>query len=253
MQKIIKYTLIYIIMIITFFTSLYLASAIPQSTIERNIKLSTEILKKEGIRQKVGAKSVMIDNWSDAVMLNTAYSIDSNNILQSIIYGRRSYDPNRKLEEIKENKDENPIDDLEQTLSKTNTSYYKYARYWHGYLVFLRPLLTIFNYVGLRVIFCIIVIILAAILVYYLNKNGGKGIALIFGLVFLMFSYQYVGLSIQYVAVTVIFMAFSIYIAKHKKAKAEYFFIVGGLTSFFDLLTTPLLTLRNTIVDIISC
>ena len=33
---------------------------------------------------------------------------------------------------------------------------YEYARYWHGYLIFLRPLLLMFNITQLRVILTIL-------------------------------------------------------------------------------------------------
>ena len=57
------------------------------------------------------------------------------------------------------------------------------------------------------------------------------------------FSYHYLGLSLTYVPVWAISMVASTIIVKKEKLNCLSFFIIGALTSFFDLLTTPILTL----------
>ena len=57
---------------------------------------------------------------------------------------------------------------------------FEYARYWHGYLVLLRPLLAITNYSWIRVIILILTIAIVCILLYKLHKKLDILVAVIF-------------------------------------------------------------------------
>ena len=48
---------------------------------------------------------------------------------------------------------------------------FEYARYWHGYLVLLRPLLALFNYSAIRIILLVITLLSMAILAILLYKK----------------------------------------------------------------------------------
>ncbi len=252
-----KYVLIFIIMITGFIISLSLTSFIPQSAIKKKVMESSEFLNGKSVTEYFGIKNIILDTWSDAVMLNTAYCIDTHNVFESLLRGRRSYDPDRELINIRYKEDEvlhpehseNPISDLSETLSNTNEYSYEYARYWHGYLILLRPLLTIFNYQTIRILFTVIINVLAIIFLYCLYKKGDIFLTFLIAIGLITFSYYIVGLSMQYFAVTVIFLISSILILTGKKATGEMFFIIGGLTAFFDLFSSPLLTLRNSSIN----
>ena len=99
------------------------------------------------------------------------------------------------------------------------------------------------NFQTIRLLLVIFLDILIIIFGWNIYKYLGKGelVITIFGL--LAFSYFYVGLSITYFSATFIFLIYSIYVLKCKNLNAESFFIVGALVSFFDLLTTPILTI----------
>lgn len=122
-----------------------------------------------------------------------------------------------------------------------------HARYWHGYMIYLRPLLCFIKYSNIRYIYMLLHMFLFAFLYYHLSKNGmpevGFMIAIALGLTYwITIPYNMNNSPTFFIT----YIASSLIIGKDKK-KDDYFFlffyIVGMLTSFLDLLTTPLLTL----------
>lgn len=237
-KPILKVVLIYVILIITFIISLSISALIPTDAIRDNVEISAEKLKGQSAAFKVGTiKKVILDNFTDAVMINNAYSVDSTKPVQSVIINSLGYNPNKGYPM------KNPAIELISNLQEDDIEYYDYSRYWHGYLVYLRPLLVIFDYQTIRYLFMIILDILAGLLIYLVYKKVEKAISVILVISLLSVSYQYCGLSLTYFPVLFISIITSIYILLKREIKPTVFFIIGGLTSFLDLLTTPVLTL----------
>ena len=80
-----KYILIFVVLICMYFTSLILSSLIPSSAIKEKVIKSSEFLKQYGEKEIVNLryKEEEIFLFTDALMLNTAYSIDSENPIES--------------------------------------------------------------------------------------------------------------------------------------------------------------------------
>lgn len=233
---IVKYILIYIIMIIIFIVALCMSAIIPKNTIQKNVKESEKQLEQQNLSEEVGIlKKTILDNYTDAVMINTAYSIDTNEILKSVMLDRRSYNPEKELESADNIKEvvEQPVEELKAVLNGTNNHYFKYARYWHGYLIILRPLLALFNYKTIRIISFIIIDILIGILTYLVYKKIDKWIAVILLIAFSIFSFQYAGLSLTYFSVLAIALISSIIVIIKKEINPLYFFIIGRINKFF--------------------
>lgn len=240
MRKILKiigtYVITYMILIVIFIAGLSFVSLIPRERIRENVKKSLEQFEKENLAQEVGIiKKTILDDYTDALMMNISYSIDTSEPIQSAMADNFKY-------RIESGTVVGPVVNLRESIENDNIKYYGYSRYWHGYLIYLRPLLVIFDYNFLRAIFTIILDLLAIRLIYLLYKKQGKAIALILFISLFIVSYHYCGLSLTYFPVLCISMVTSIYIVKKEKLNYITFFIVGALTSFFDLLTTPLLT-----------
>lgn len=86
-----KYSIRYIIMIISFVMLLYLVSIILSKYMKQNVKESADIFMEEGNDKYVIVNyknriKVKIDNYTDALMVNTVYSIDSKNPIKSFLY-----------------------------------------------------------------------------------------------------------------------------------------------------------------------
>ena len=214
-MKHIKYSAIAIISLVGCYTLLMsVIYLIPNDLIKKNVDFSVQNLVIDG-DYPVGlfGASTMLDNFTDTLMLNHCISSISGNVFQ------KGLDING------------------------------YARYWHGYQVFLRPMLIVFDDVQIKYINLFLFYFLLIYLIILLNKEmGGTGVfAFLFPLI--MCQFYMIPISKQFFSAFFITLLAGIYILKfYKNVKNDlfafvFFLIVGSLTSFFDLLTVPLLTL----------
>lgn len=255
----IKYIITFIVMILLFMLCLTISSSFSSGYIKENIKESAEILKGETNSKEVPILykgiDINFDNYTDALMLNTAYSIDSTTPLYSAFVARKNYIPNETTQIIEEKPGElgfssnyterDQVGELNDTVNGKVIESFEYTRYWHGYLIIIRPLLLLFNVSTIRVIFVIMFIILAIILLYYINKKINLITAIIFLIGLIWIEYFYIGISLQGAFVFFIMMVSSILLlTRFEKIKSIpfMFFIIGMLTNFFDFLTVPILT-----------
>lgn len=242
----IKYITILVIIFIIFIATLLLSALIPSDLLENNVRKSLNTLKEEGNFPEVKyGINYKLDNYTDALMINTAYCIDNEDPLNSILLARRNYQSDRDDIKLVEVDSENTILNLELTLNNENTEYYEYSRYWHGYLIYLRPLLLITDYVGIRIILVTLINILFIITTYLIYNKINLKCALAFFISMIASSIYLIGLSIQYSSVFILFLCACIYILKNNKTIKDIkilFFITGALTSFMDLFTCPILT-----------
>jgi hypothetical protein len=234
-------------MIIFGVCSLTLASMISKSRLENNVRISFNILYEEGeFPVQKGAYRFRLDNFTDTIMVDTAYSIDHLHPVESALLMRRGYRINPYLENNPEGANAFPIRDLYNNITNNNTYYFTYARYWHGYNIFLRPLLALTHYNTIRLILCAVITVLSLFLLFvtYKKTNSYITIATLFFLI--SANVWAIGASMQYSSVFIIMLCASIYLLlfdKRIKDIGLFFFIVGMLTSFFDLLTAPIITL----------
>lgn len=142
----------------------------------------------------------------------------------------------------------------EQIVDRTHSVFHgamipNYARYWHGYSLFLRPLLVFFDLSYIRQLLVISFMLLMAVLVYLIIKHINFTIGILFTLAIALVNPPIIMISLQYSNMFLLTLAASIVmmimIAK-KRPFTEilvFFATLGSLTSFFDLLTTPSITL----------
>lgn len=252
-KSILKYPFIFIIVIIIFILTLLLSSLFPRDWIQENTYESAEILEEEGNPFEI--IGIRLDNYTDALMINTAYSINSSEAFESIMLDRKNYLPDREqiiyldknLELACSKEADNDImKELMKTVNNDIGESFEYARYWHGYLVFLRPALIFFNINEIKVINCILLALLAFYLIMNLSKRISSKFCWVIILGLVIFDYFLMGLTFQGLMTFFISMIFSIIICKRfEKIKniGIYFFIVGMITCFLDLLTHPIITL----------
>ncbi len=283
-MKVLKYIVTLMVLIILFNASLYIVSLIPSKYLRENVKESVLQLEKEEGFFEIFGRAVILDNFMDALMINEAYSIDSTNPLESYLRVRKNYDKELTKYELREqfqdlnsyaknlfDSEGNPISDTTFPAENKpdsiyfNTSYntilelknflngnvnisVDYARYYHGYLVYLRPLLLLFNINQIRYITLFVFLILLIVLAYELNKKLGKipMFAIVFSI--LLFDYLFIPFSIDFAPGYLIFMIFSILlllnIEKISWSTVKYMcFIIGAIICYFDYLNVPVLTL----------
>ena len=260
MKKLIKYIITFIVIILLVNLFLFLVSLIPSSYIEKNVKESSEILLKEGVKPNVSAiHLVENDNYTDAIIINECYSIDSINPFFSYMSSRKNYKDGLTENQIQDiqgelvSYTENTVDEEYDTVKELNmflngkvTTSVEYARYWHGYLFFYRILLLFFNIQGIRIIQLLILIALFVGFIYLMKKNFNLLIAFIFGVSLITIDYFYMAYSLQGAPVMILTMIASIILLLRMKKIKDiyfYFFIIGILTNVIDYLTVPLISL----------
>ena len=106
-KSLFKYILIFVILIIMYFSLLLLTSLIPSSAIRENVEKSSVKLLELGEKKEyeLKYKKESIFTFTDALMINTAYSIDSGHPIESLLLARRSYIPGQTLIVNEETKD----------------------------------------------------------------------------------------------------------------------------------------------------
>lgn len=264
MKIILKYLLTFIILISTYFILMTLTSLIPSSWMENNVRKSSETLLKDGekIEYNLGYKKENIFTFTDALMINTAYSIDSKDPINSFLLDRKNYIPGQTKVVYPDGQynlgaNEKYVNKANGDLYQTKELYglmhgdniedsYEYVRYWHGYLVLLRPLLTIFDYSGIRMVLTILMAISIGILLALLYKKTDiiSTIAFVVGLMSICIWILPKSINEGLIFLTAIICCI-ILLIKYKKIKNTgiFFFAVGSISSFIDLLTAPIVTL----------
>ena len=121
-----------------------------------------------------------------------------------------------------------------------------YERYWHGYVVFLKPLLTLFSYTDIIFLNMALQFGLILFLMHILTKKKCKNLQIIFAFFWIISMQVIIMFSMDYSVCFYLYMLGAITMLLWKKAREHYiytFLVLGMLTSYMDFLTWPLVTL----------
>ena len=225
--------------IATGFSLMLVAALIPRAQITPHVFSSCEYLR-ESTNQPLPIRLVR-DNYTDSIMLFMAIEIDEKEPVKSMMKNKWYSTGNF----------ENPTADLYRYLTKGCEGMEEgtYNRYWHGYLVFLRPLLAIIDYSTIRYLNYAIFSTLFLYLAYLIKRYFSTGALMAFMTSMLYASFFFVPQSIQYITTFYIAIIGSILAIrcpwKHwgQSALTCFFVVLGASTSFADFLVTPIITL----------
>ncbi len=226
-----------------------LVHLLPTDTMFENVYWSMPMIEKEFTDELVidEYRSTLTGNFTDCLMLEHAiYSNDEHSVLEQVLHMYRSesynvegdptgWEPGRSLKDYLE--------------SVPQPREVEYGRYWHGYLVVLKPLLLFTSFNTLRLLNAALQLIaIGMIIIGYTRKKAEPlAKAFLFSLPFMFFVSTFASLSLSicfYVLVIALLVQLKwddkLY---DKKIYYLYFLIVGIATSYFDFLTYPLVTL----------
>lgn len=222
---------------------------LPVSPMKENVARSSAIFDYEGVYPQMvqGYKSSQLDNCTDAIMLGiAAYSEEPAGGIRKAaalaMDARRveflGDDPVRSLNDYAN--DVEGKEDRKQVVG--------YTRYWHGYLIPLKLLLLFFDYGDIRFLNLFVQFFLTGWLMVLMMENGRKSLLIPFSILICVMNPVAEAMSLQFSSVYYITLISMLLILWGKREKmirsaAWFFFCIGVLTSFFDLLTYPLLTL----------
>lgn len=205
------------------------------------------VLNAEGVYPSLGGtgETYRLDNWTDSVMLSTAYSMDSAQPLTSALRGTH----------YRSDRISSLVGSLNEQVSLQSPGNRDYARYWHGYLVFLRPLLTVMALPQIRLLYQGVFFALTALIVALLARRVSLAVALVFGVGLATVNASVVPFSLQFSTDFFIAFAASLYVLLRGdlpyRRLMTFLFVTGAVTAYLDLLVAPLLTLGMPLVIVL--
>ena len=215
------------------------AYSLPISRIEKNVRKSAEILNLEGPHPfPYSWCTSKLDNYTDAVMLMEAADDSKSSVVdralmayKGVIKGQRYF----------------AAFILHYIQGEEYTGKDPYSRYWHGYHLFLNPLLEIMDYGGIRILNGIVQVSLAILVSVLLAKRKASQYILPYICIYLMINPLTLRLSLHFSSCFYL-LTFGIIalLLLPNKIVSKYAYLVflniGISTAYFDCLTYPIAT-----------
>ena len=223
---------------------LTLVYLIPVSAMKVNASVSSETLSTEGDYFQVslpgGVVTATLDNYTDALMIDMACAPNDGN---AFINGLKT---TKYVDESKQS-----VDCLSLIVNgETNQlTAVPYTRYWGGFLVILKPLLVLMNYSQIRILNAVVQCLLLALVFFLMVKKKQKRLIIPYILFLCGLEAYFIFMSLQFSTVFYITLISTIVLLKfyekmnEKKLIPLFFCVIGIATSYFDLLTYPLVAM----------
>ncbi|MBO4980434.1 MAG: hypothetical protein J6C84_00835 [Lachnospiraceae bacterium] len=224
---------------------LLLVYCLPTAPIKEHVYLSLPMLEREFETENLLEEfpATFMGGFTDCLMLqNAIYESEEHSTLEQVLRMYRGesgtgegWAPGYSL-----------IDYLEGTKQPREEAY---SRYWHGYLVVLRPMLFLTTFTSLRVLAAWVQLVLvgAVLLACSGQKETFLGWAFLLSVPFLYYFCLYTSLSLSicfYVLTVALIVQLKADTALRRRGWYGYFFLLVGMAAaYFDFLTYPLVTL----------
>ena len=234
-SSVFKYIFTFILLIMIFFTSLILVSLIPQKIIYNNTLKSLEFFEK--YRMEMNGHNLnfaFIEGCGDVRDISMAYNMNPENLMDSAI--RMPYQV--ELDTLYE---------MGETFKQDKGEKVNYSRYWQGQAMYSKIML-VFMPVG-YVLYGLQLVSIIVLLIMILRKLWKKNriLAISFFIMDIGINAFFTAFSVQYFFATLLMHIFSLIIINLYEKKSKYiglmFAINGGITCFFDFLTSETIVL----------
>ena len=215
--------------------------ALPTARMRHNVSISLPYILSEGDRYQWAPyhNGTELDGFTDAIMLgNAIYDAKGDPLHNALVNPRMEFTPGDTV----------PVDSLARYAQGAEDGReVTYARYWHGYLVFLKPLLLFFTPSDIRLLNMTVQLILAAVLLALSCRRGGLKLAIPLGAALLCLNPISTALCFQYTDVYLLTLVFGILLLWRRTDEKKYgcllYLWLGIGTGFFDFLTYPVAAL----------
>ena len=212
---------------------------LPTDRVERNLEKSAYTIQDEGTYPQLTRYAIStLDNYTDSIMLTEAAIKPGPNLLADVMNVPRGYVD-----------DMNAADSLvaHYIMGKPFNNTTLYARYWHGYLIYVKTLLEFMEYRAMRILNGIVQILLVGSICGLLFKRGQKAAIIPYLTAYLMLMPIALAKSFQYSSsfyVLNLGCLLLLLLSDEKRKKNSYivFLLCGILTAYFDFLTYPIST-----------
>ena len=199
-----------------------------------------------------GFNSARLDNYTSCLILKTAAYVGPESFFRKAFGGLRVDLP------ITEDVDGWGAFCTYATGQESPTGGLSYSRYWHGYILPLRLLLSVTTFTNIQMLFYGLVLFLILALFLSFLRNNLSSLVLPSALSLFIMMPAALGICIQYVPVTIICLLSCLILSScfdsiHTFPGTSLFFgIIGLLTCYYDLLTFPMITLCMPLVILIQ-
>lgn len=210
---------------------------LPTGRMLTNVAESVETIDTEGgsFTWAPGYAGSRLDGFTDNIMLQTAVYDGADSPLTEAMLNRRMNFPKAQLSP--------GVALINYVYGARNGEAESYGRYWHGYLLFLKPLLLFFNLSDIRMFLMLAQWSLAAAALLLAYQKGGVPLALPLGCAILCLNPVSTAMSMQYSSIYFLLLVFSIielrFDSFSRKNGWLLYLLLGLCTAFFDFLTYP--------------
>lgn len=241
MRVIVRYTVVFLIILIVACAFLYAAGLIPQAALKQHMLETMDQLTLEGVNPGVlyaGHPRSSLDNYSESRILMQSYYMNTIPSAGSV-FTNPGWEPENFAKET-------VFAEMRSAVQSDATSNLTYTRYWMGFRTVVRPLMLLMNYMDMRqLIQWTFFLLFGAVILLIYKKTGSFWIAL--GFVFTISQLNPVVISgcFQYSTcfiIAFIGMLISLTARFRKFSAPMLFFVLGAATQYFDFYTAPILT-----------
>lgn len=246
--KFLKYLTVYVLLVVLGVGMLFLSGLCPQDRVERNYLLSLDEIEPEWtnrniLRQEWG--SYALDDWTEVIILSLSTYMDVKDAPESVL--KNAY----PLE------DDFTLEDARETVENHEPADVFYVRYWHGFRIYVRALLSVMDYGTMRTLLMWTFFLLmsaATLMLAFQTRSVWPPMLFAAGILFVnpvvasaLFQY-----SVCFVIAFIGMLFVPKWIRKPRSAMMG-FMVLGMATQFFDFYTTPLLTLGLPLLGWLIC
>ncbi|MCD8249923.1 MAG: hypothetical protein LUC60_08770 [Lachnospiraceae bacterium] len=218
---------------------------LPVEPMQEHMRESLESFMEEGENPFLleGIKGSSLDNYTDATMLGLAVYQSDKPFYQSAMLALWHTDEAGTMEALEEYLTEGGAEEEDS-----------YARYWQGYLLFLKPLLLFLILGQIRILNGIVAALLTLAILLLLCRRGMQRGAVAYLLAILALFPVTIPFSLQfstcfYVGSLAVLAVLAGYDRLEQNQSWPYLFLVTGIcTSFVDFLTYPVFTFGMPVV-----
>ena len=219
---------------------------LPAEPMEAHMPATAEIFAREGAYPLISRRwaTSYLDNTTDSVMFMEASDKSALPTLQRALlvprgkFASASEDPNGKDDSILD-----PVGRYMLGLSFSCVT--SYPRYWHGYLLYVKPLLALTHYGNMRILNGVIQVLLVLLLFWRMAKKNRRELILPWLLMYLLLMPLSLAKSFQFSSCFYILLLSShacLSAGQDRDRLTGLFLYAGIATAYFDFLTYPAAT-----------
>lgn len=215
---------------------LTLVYLLPNSLLADNVKKSATELLQQGVYPSIYFKGAVLDNWTDAECISVTYNTSSSNPFYNAInaFHMGETDGVQRL-----------YDTLFHPDAVLNSVDHSYL--WHGFRIWLRPLLCLYELSDIRALcFCINFVLFGVLCVFLQKLPGHLWNVLPFAAAYFYFNFAVESISLLFFTDLNIMMLSCLGIlwaVSRKKDPTIIFALTGAVIAFSSMLIFPMLAI----------